>query len=160
MKLRKDETGFGEVRIGVDPMQVVSTREALYVSAPVKFWASQTSDAVAATIGKKWVKLPKSTNPCLAALGSFSAVLANYLGYPGVPTKTVGGAVFGVPAVLLSLPPYVAIWVKSTGTPLPVRVDDQDTGTGISLGEWSNDVSVTVPTGSSVVDSSILVKRK
>ncbi len=156
MQLRSDEQGTGTVRLGTDTVHLVTTRDAIYVKAPKPFWSLQSSPAAATTVGQKWVRLAKASNPCLAALGSFSAFLTNYLGYPGTPTKTVGGSVFGVPAVALAIAPSISIWVASRGTPLPVRVDDQATGTRISLGEWGTAVSVTVPAKADVVDAAAL----
>jgi hypothetical protein len=83
---------------------------------------------------------------CISAITSFSSVLANYLGYPGSPTKRPASIIFGTPAVLLALPNDVSFWVSTQGTALPVRITDPAAPTAISLLDWGKPVTVTVPT--------------
>ncbi len=160
MHLRKDGFGAGSVKFGPDTLSVVGTPTDLYVNGQSAFWKSQASAAAAATIGTKWVKFAKASNVCLATLASFSGVLDNYLGYTGTPTKKTGGNILTVPAVELIFSPSVSLWVASTGTPLPVHVDDTDAGTALAMGEWSADVQVNVPPSIDVIDSSVLAKKK
>jgi hypothetical protein len=159
MHLRKDGFGAGSVKFGPDTLSVVGTPTALYVNGPAAFWKAQATAAVAATIGTNWVSFPKGSNVCLATLASFTGVLDNYLGYTGSPTKKSGGKILTVPAVELVFSPSVSLWVASTGTPLPVHVDDTDAGTALAMGEWSADVQVNVPPSIDVIDSSVLAKK-
>jgi len=159
MKLRSDEFGVGTVRLGSDSLELVTTPDGVYVRAPKAFWAAQKSGAVATTIGDHWVKFAKASNPCLTALGSFSTVIANYLGYTETPTKQVGGAVFTVPAVQLQFSASASVWVASRGVPLPVEVDDTSISTQISLGEWGAVVSVTAPLPTDVIEASTLPSK-
>jgi len=158
MRLRRDGGATGSVRFGASTVQVVSSGGSIYVQGPSSFWTAQDSPAAATQIGTKWVRLSPGSNACLAALTTFSTVLDNYLGYPGTPVKGQAQAVFGVPAVMLSLPGNVTIWVGAKGVPVPVRIDDPATKTGISLGEWGQKVDVTAPTATDVIDASAVKK--
>jgi len=82
----------------------------------------------------------------------------NYLGYPGTPKKENGDAVFGVPAQLISIPPDVAIWVRTTGAALPVQVSQPSTETQMALGEWGSQVDIKLPPPADVIDASTLKK--
>ena len=95
----------------------------------------------------------------MAAITSFSTVLANYLDYPGTPTKEPASIVFGTPAVLLELPDDVSFWVGTQGTPLPVRISDPAAPTAISLVDWGKPVTVTLPAAADVVDSRSSARR-
>jgi hypothetical protein len=156
MHLRKDENAVGTITLGKDALSVVSTPEALYVKGPATFWTALTSAAAATRVGQRWVKLPRTASTCIAAITSFSTVLANYLGYPGAPTKQPSSIVFGTPAVLLQLSNDVSFWVGTQGTPLPVRISDPVAPTAISLVDWGTPVTVTVPSAADVLDSSVL----
>jgi hypothetical protein len=159
MHLRSDETGFGTVKLGADSLKVVSTTDALYVQAPATFWTALSSSHAASTIGQKWVRLSRASSVCISAITSFSSVLANYLGYPGAPTKQPESVIFGTPAVLLELPHDVSFWVSTQGTPLPVRITDPAAPTAISLVEWGTPVTVTIPQAADVVDGSTLATK-
>ncbi len=156
MHLRSDESGYGTVLLGADTLTIVSTKNSLYVQAPSTFWTALSSPVAAAKVGKKWVRMSRVSSVCISAITSFSSVLANYLGYPGTPTKQPASIVFGTPAVLLSLPHDVSFWVSTQGTPLPVRITDPAAPTAISLVDWGKPVTVTVPTATDVLDSSAL----
>jgi hypothetical protein len=156
MHLRSDETGFGTVKLGSDSLKIVSMSDALYVQAPASFWTALSSSRAASTIGQKWVRLSRASSVCISAVTSFSSVLANYLGYPGTPTKQPESVIFGTPAVPLELPHDVSFWVSTKGTPLPVRITDPAAPTAISLVEWGRPVTVTIPAASDVVDGRTL----
>jgi hypothetical protein len=66
--------------------------------------------------------------------------------------------VFGVPAQLISIPPDVAIWVRTTGTALPIQVSQPSTETQMALGEWGSQVDIKLPPASDVIDASTLKK--
>jgi hypothetical protein len=157
LHLRSDESGSGTVKLGKDTLQVVSTKDSIYVQGPASFWTTLSSAASAATIGTKFVRLPRTSSVCISAITSFSSVLANYLGYPGPPTKQPAGIIFGTPAVLLSLPNDVSFWVSTQGTVLPVRITDPAAPTAISLLDWGKPVTVTIPTDA--LDSSALATK-
>jgi hypothetical protein len=156
MHLRSDENASGTITLGKDALSVVSTPDALYIKGPASFWTTLSSASAATKVGQKWVKLSRAASACIAAVTSFSTVLANYLGYPGTPTKQPSSVVFGTPAVLLQLPNDVSFWVGTQGTPLPVRITDPAAPTALSLLDWGKPVSVTVPAAADVVDSSVL----
>jgi len=156
MKLRSDDQATGVVVVNQEELRVTADKGNVYVLATPSFWASEVSAAQAAKIGTHWVKIPRESNPCLSALTKFSNVLANYLNYPGDPKKGSGNAVFGVPAVMLMLPPDVAIWVQTHGPVLPVRVDEPTSQTAISLGEWGTPVTVTLPDQTDTVNASVV----
>lgn len=156
MHLRSDENASGTITLGKDALSVVSTPDALYVQGPATFWTALASTAAATTVGQRWVKLPRTASTCIAAITSFSTVLANYLGYPGAPTKQPSSIVFGTPAVLLQLPNDVSFWVGTQGTPLPVRITDPAAPTALSLVDWGKPVAATVPSTADIVDSSVL----
>jgi hypothetical protein len=156
MRLRNDENAAGTVTLGKDALAVVSTPDSLYVKGPASFWTQLSTAAVATTIGQRWVRLPRAASTCISAITSFSTVLANYLGYPGTPTKQPATVVFGTPAVLLQLPNDVSFWVGTEGTPLPVRITDPAAPTALSLLGWGNPVTVTVPAAADVVDGAVL----
>ena len=158
MKLNSDGSASGSVRFGTSTIQTVASGGALYLKAPETFWASQISATAATKIGDKWVRVSKANNDCLAALTSFPTLLDNYLGYGGAPVKENAAGVFGVPAIMLSLPGNVVIWVAATGEPLPVRIDDPGTATAISLGEWGTKVAVSAPTPPESIDAASLTK--
>lgn len=156
LRLRSDGQGAGTVTMFASTIDLVSTPDALYLRAPQGFWEAQTTKEKAASIGTKWVKLTPAANPCMTALGSFSAVMDNYLGWPGTPTKEKSNAVHGVPAQLLLLPPDVSFWVATTGNPLPVFVGEDTLNTKITFGEWGAPVEVVVPPENDVIDGSTL----
>ena len=160
MHLRSDETGTGSVILGKDTLQIVATKDALYVKAPSTFWTAVSSGSAATTVGEKWVRLSRASSVCISAISSFSSVLANYLGYPGSPAKQPASVVFGTPAVLLELPHDVSFWVSTQGTPLPVRITDPAAPTAISLLDWGKPVTVTLPESGDVLDGSALAATK
>ena len=159
MKLRSDGTATGTITTGAGKAEVVTTPASLYVRGPASFWATQTSATSASAIGTKWVQFPTTSDVCIAALGSFSNVLTNYLDLPGTPTKEKSDQVYGVPAQLVTLPPDIAIWVASTGTPLPVYISSTAGQLALAMGQWGSPVTVNVPASTDVVSSTDAITK-
>jgi len=159
MKLRNDGTGTGTVTVGINTVKLVSSPTALYIQGDAEFWSAEVGNGAAEKFQSKWVKLLPANNPCLTALGSFSAIQANYLNYPGTPTLGNSQAVFGVPAVMVQTPPDVVTWVRAKGEALPIQIDQPSQQTKIAMGEWGAPVTVTIPSGPDVVDGSAVTKK-
>jgi len=157
MQLRKDGSGAGAVTLDGQKVQVVTTRDALFVNAPRDFWTAQSGKAAAARIGTHWVSLPKAGNVCLAALGSMSDVITNYLGYDGTAKLLAGTNFDGTPARLVGIGASTGFWI-ATATSLPIAVKDSTAQTDVAFTDWGADVSVTVPPPSDVVVGSTLPK--
>jgi hypothetical protein len=157
MALRSDGTGAGIVTTGSGKAHLIATPGALYVKADAAFWRTQTSAAGAAKAATRWVSFAPTTNTCFAALGSFASVLSNYLDLPGTPSKENSASVHGVPAQLVSIPPDIAVWVTTTGTPLPTYVSAPSADLGITFRDWGAPVEVTVPESSDVVDGTSVI---
>ena len=157
MQLRKDGSGAGAITLDGQKLSVVTTKDALYVNATSDFWTAQSGKAAAAKIGTHWVSLPKAGNVCLAALGSMSDVMSNYLGYDGTPKLLAGTAYKGSPARLVGIGDSTGFWI-STSTTLPLAVRDTAAQTNITFSDWGSDASVIVPPASDVVAASSLPK--
>jgi hypothetical protein len=159
MSLRQDGTGSGTVQTAGGKVQVVTTPTDVYLQGPAAFWKTQATPTAVKQIGDKWVKAPSAANPCFAALGNFTDVLANYVEIPGTPTKVKSDRVLSVPAQLIQFKPDFSLWVATTGRPLPVYVSSPSTGLAMALGQWGKPVQVDVPSGSQVIDAATLVAK-
>ena len=157
MQLHKDGSGAGAITYGGQKLSIVTTKDSLYVNAPSKFWKSQSGPAAAAKIGTHWVSLPKASNVCLAALGSMSDVLANYLGYDGKPKLLAGTSYKGTAARLVGVGSTTGVWI-ATDTTLPIAVKDSAAQTDVAFSDWGSGASVIVPPASDVISSSTLPK--
>lgn len=157
--LGRDGTATGTVTFPPDKVSVVATPIALYLKASPAFWTANTSAAGAARIGDRWVRSTSTRDsPCLRALTSLPAVLSNFVDLPGAVTKEGPGTVLGRPAVTVSVP-IATVFVTTTGTALPLRVDSTaaaDAGStqdGVSFTEWNVPVPVAVPAASDSIDA-------
>ncbi|MEI6373532.1 MAG: hypothetical protein WCP26_07085 [Actinomycetes bacterium] len=159
LALSNDGLGQGEVKFSPYTLKMVSTPKTLYLQAEPAFWATMTTDADAAKVGSKWVAVPASGNPCLAALGSLQSVVAAYLTFTGIPVKEKSLSVHGVPAQLVSISPDITLWVSAVGTPLPVQMSEVSSQTKMLFSEWSKPVVITVPKSSDTIDASTLAKK-
>lgn len=156
MDLRKDGLGAGSVQVAGQTIDLVSTKDAVYMHGARTFWLTQVAPADADRIGTKWVKVAKGASPCLTALSDYSLVMANYLDYPGTPTLLEGTSMLGTPARLVGLGADVSIWVSSSGTLLPVNVHDVSTNTDINWSSWSSDPAIVVPGAANVLDGATI----
>lgn len=149
--VRDDEAAAGTIKVGSDTLNIVADRQTLLIQAPSAFWAAQSSATTAKAIANRWVRVPRSTNPCFSALTSLSTALDNYLGYPGEPTVVAQKPFEGRDAVLVGINTDVSIWLAAKGTPLPLNVHDVGTGTDITFDKWSEKFTPVVPPAFQVV---------
>jgi hypothetical protein len=156
MDLRKDGLAAGSVQVAGETINLVSTKEAVYMHASRAFWLTQASSEDADRIGTKWVKVAKGASACLTALSDYSLAMTNYLDYPGTPTLLDGTSMQGEPARLVGLGADVSMWVASSGTLLPLNVHDGSTDTDITWSDWGADPAVVVPQADNVVDGRTL----
>lgn len=162
LRLTRSGGAVGSISFPPDKLDVVVQGDALYVRGPAAFWAANLP-AGAPSVGTRWVRSTNThDNPCVRALTSYSALLANFLQLSDPVTENGTGVVLGKPVVTLETK-EATVFVTTTGTPLPVRVDSLqqvDVGTaqdGMSFGEWNAPVAVALPATDQVVDAATLV---
>ena len=158
MNLLKDQSAAGSVTFSGVTINVVATQNELLLHAPQKFWATQSSPKVAAKIGQKWLRITRTTNPCIDALTSLSNVTANYFGYTGSPVLQKGSSFNGTPATQVGIGTDVAFWIQTRGTLLPINVHDSSTSTDIAMTQWNTDLKVVVPPSTEILDAAVANK--
>jgi hypothetical protein len=153
MKLRKGGGGVGSVTQGTDTIQIITTGTDIYLKADKAYWARTGTAAAAELIGTRWVKAPASNASFeqLAKIGDFSSSLDGFLKPSGTITKGDQSTVDGQAAIAL-VSSSGKLWVATTGSPLPIKIESGTSGEGLTFGEWGATVDVPIPADSDVID--------
>jgi hypothetical protein len=116
------------------------------------FWQKTGGAQLANAIGDRWVLVPPSSTAAASfadfkKLTELDAYADEFLKPTGTISKGQTGSVNGQPAVALKDSDGSSLWVATSGSPLPLRIEPKDTGTGDKLDfvDYNAPVSATAP---------------
>jgi hypothetical protein len=159
LQLAKGKGGYGSITIAGDTLKIVSDGTTVYFKGDKNFWTSQASAQAAALIGDRWLKAPV-TNESFASLAQFAdfdTSVGEFLKPEGTITKGEQKTITGTPAISL-LSTNGALWVATTGEPLPLQISDAKPGQELTFADWGAAIDVTsqIPAEKDTIDLSKL----
>jgi hypothetical protein len=144
-------TAQGSVTIGGAKLRILRAGRRLYLRGR-GFWEKAAGAQVANLVGERWVLAPESGSggQAFAGLVRFTLVSGfadEVLTLKGTATKGGTGTVDGKPAVAVKSSEGDSLWVATSGTPYPLRLEPSqpDAGERLDLREYNAPVPVTTP---------------
>jgi hypothetical protein len=162
LDLAKGQGASGTITIGTQKAQLVADSKDIYIKGSADFWKGSGGGAGAALLGDKWIKisLSSTTGKNFDTVSSFASLVTGSLKSSSALTKGPTGDVAGQPAISLTDATKGALWVATTGEPLPLKVTSDSNGSTLTYSNWGAPVVIKVPTGSDVIDFSKLTGVK
>jgi hypothetical protein len=149
LEMVRGEGAQGEIAQGENRFEIVAVGGRFFLKGSEDFYRQLGGEGVVELLGDRWLEAPTDDPEfaSLAQLSDMDRLLGEILDPSGELTKGDVTDVDGLPAIpLTSDGSDGTLYVASTGTPFPLRIEAPDGRGEVVFSAWDEPVELTAPT--------------